>query len=104
MTAAGGMGGRIEFKTQDITDIGTATTGHRTVWDQIWEDLKKKIGTTVSTALDQATGMSLEERSVQYYMRSAQFSGDVGAQAQAVHQISNIATETNQNMVRAIRG
>jgi hypothetical protein len=96
--------GHIEFKTANITEIGSATLNQQSAWDGIWERCKAKIGAAASEALDQQTGLSLEERSLQYHQRSAMYSSDVGAQGQAVNQIGSIATETNANMVRAIRG
>lgn len=96
--------GHIEFKTQNITDIGATTLTQQGTWDQIWERCRAKIGAAAAEALDQQTGLSLEERSQQYHQRSAMYSSNVGAQGQAVNQIGGIATETNANMVRAIRG
>ena len=83
--------------------VGDAQPAER-VGPDLGDAARAKIGATVSEALDQQTGLSLQDRSVEYHKRSAMYSSDVGAQGQAVNQISGIATETNANMVRAIRG
>jgi hypothetical protein len=97
-------GGLIEFRTGEITTIGSQTLGQQSEWDAIWERCRSRISATASEALDNATGSSLAERSAEYHRRSAMYSQNVGAQGQAVNQIGSIATETNANMVRAIRG
>jgi hypothetical protein len=97
-------GGLIEFRTGDISAIGGQTLSQQGEWDAIWERCRSRISATASEALDQATGSSLEERNAEYHRKSALYSQNVGAQGQAVNQIGGIATETNANMVRAIRG
>ena len=97
-------GGLIEFRTGEIDTIGSQTIGQQSEWDAIWERCRSRISATASEALDAATGTSLEERNAEYHKRSATYSGNVGAQGQAVNQISAIARETNTNMVRAMRG
>jgi hypothetical protein len=99
-----GPGGLIEFRTGEIDTIGTQTLGQQSEWDGIWERCRSQISAAAAEALDAATGTSLEERSQEYHRKSALYSQNVGQQGQAVNQISAIATETNANMVRTIRG
>lgn len=99
-----GPGGLIEFRTGEIDTIGTQTLGQQSEWDGIWERCRSQISAAAAEALDAATGTSLEERSQEYHRKSAMYSQNVGQQGQAVNQISAIATETNANMVRTIRG
>jgi hypothetical protein len=96
-------GGLIEFRTGEIDTIGSQTLGQQSEWDAVWERCRSRISSTASEALDAATGSSLEERNADYHRRSANYSGNVGAQGQAVNQISTIARDTNANMVRALR-
>jgi hypothetical protein len=99
-----GPGGLIEFRTGEIDTIGTQTLGQQSEWDGIWERCRSQISAAAAEALDAQTGTSLEERSQEYHRKSALYSQNVGQQGQAVNQISAIATETNANMVRTIRG
>jgi hypothetical protein len=96
--------GLIEFQTEGIAGIGATTVGQQAEWDAVWDRCRSRISATASEALDQATGSSLEERNQEYHQKSAAYSQNVGQQGRAVNQIGDIATETNQNMVRTIRG
>lgn len=97
-------GGLIEFRTGEISTIGSQTLSQQGEWDAVWDRCRSRISATASEALDTATGSSLEQRNQEYHRKSAQYSQNVGQQGQAVNQIGNIATETNQNMVNTIRG
>jgi len=97
-------GGLIEFQTGGIDAIANQTMNQQQQWDDVWNRCRSRISSTASEALDNATGSSLEERNQEYHRRSAQYSQNVGQQGKAVQQISNIATDTNQNMVKTIRG
>ena len=47
--------GHIEFKTQNITDIGATTLTQQGTWDQIWERCRAKIGAAAAEALGKTT-------------------------------------------------
>jgi hypothetical protein len=96
--------GLIEFQTGNIRDIGSTTMGQQAEWDSVWERCRSRISSTAAEALDQATGSSLEQRNQEYHQKSAAYAENVGQQGRAVNQIGDIATDTNQNMVRTISG
>jgi hypothetical protein len=97
-------GGLIEFRTSEIGTIGATTLSQQGEWDAVWERCRTKISATAAEALDQYTGSSLQERNMEYHRKSALYSQNVLQQGQAVNQIGAIATETNANMARTIRG
>lgn len=98
------MGGLIEFRTGEISNIGSQTLSQQGEWDAVWERCRSRISATASEALDTHTGSSLEERNQEYHRKSALYSQNVGQQGQAVNRIGTIATETNASMARTIRG
>jgi hypothetical protein len=92
----------IEFNTEEITRVASATRGHEAEWNRIWEGVRSRLSGVVSEALDAQTGASLDERSAEYHRRTVQYTADLQAQQNAVTNIGNIATDTNQNMIRTI--
>ena len=94
----------IAFDTNGIADIAAQTIARQQQWDDIWNSVKSRIGATVASDLDALTGMSLEERSAAYAAKTAQYTIQLHAQAQATAKIGNIAAETNQAMARVIAG
>lgn len=96
--------GLIAFDTNGIADIAAQTIARRQQWDDIWYSVKSRIGATVANDLDAVTGMSLEERSAAYAVKTAQYTIQLQVQAQATAKIGSIAAETNQAMARVIAG
>ncbi|PRZ35217.1 hypothetical protein CLV47_12237 [Antricoccus suffuscus] len=96
--------GLIAFDTNGIADIAAQTIARQQQWDDIWSSVKSRIGATVAGDLDALTGMSLEERSAAYAAKTAQYTIQLQAQAQATAKIGSIAAETNQAMARVIAG
>lgn len=94
----------LEFNTDEIGRIATATQGHQSQWDSIWEGVRSKLGNTVSEALDALTGSSLDERTQRYHQRTQQYTAQLQSQMTAVRNVGNIATDTNQQMSRVISG
>jgi len=98
------MGGLIEFQTAAIADIGSRTLAQHNVWDDIWNGTRTQISATAAEALDDATGAGLEERNQEYHRKSQLYSQNVLQQSGVVNRIGAIATDTNAQMVSAIRG
>lgn len=99
-----GLGGLIEFLTNDIADIGTQTLNQQQLWDQIWENTRQRLTLTAADALDNLTGSTLQQRNDEYHRKSALYTGNLQQQGQVVNQIGSIATDTNARMVQTIRG
>lgn len=94
----------LEFRTEDISAIATATQGSQSEWDRIWEGVRSKLNATVSEALDALTGSSLEERTTLYHQRTQQYTTQLNNQMLAVRNVGDIAVDTNQTMTRVISG
>jgi hypothetical protein len=92
----------IEFNTEDIARVASATKGHEAEWNRIWEGVRSKLSGVVSEALDAATGASLDERTAEYHRKTTQYTADLQAQQNAVTNIGNIAVDTNRNMIRTV--
>lgn len=96
--------GLIEFDTDGIADIAAQTIARQQQWDDIWNSVRSRIGTTVAEDLDALTGMSLQDRSAAYAAKTAQYTVSLQAQAQATAKIGDIAAETNLAMARVLSG
>lgn len=94
----------IAFDTEQIADIASATQAHRAEWDGIWNAVRAKLGAVVSEALDVATGLSLEDRTVSYHQKSDLYTQQLLARAQATSTIGQIAEDTAVAMVKALTG
>lgn len=94
----------IYFNTAQIVDIASATQTHRGEWDAIWNGVRAKLSGVVGEALDAATGMSLEERSVRYHQKTDIYTQQLLARAQATSKIAQIAEETGYAMVKTLSG
>jgi hypothetical protein len=98
------MSDYLEFNTSEIHRIAAATRGHQAQWDQIWNTVRTRLSGVVSAALDAQTGASLEERSTEYHRKTELYNQQLLSQQTAVTNVGDIATETNQHMVRTISG
>lgn len=98
------MSDYIEFNTEQIAQIATATRGHQSDWDAVWEGVRGKLSATVSEALDALTGSSLQDRTNEYHRKTEQYTAQLNSQQVAVGKVGDIATETNRNMSNVIRG
>lgn len=94
----------IHFNTQQIADIASATQAHRGEWDAIWNGVRAKLAGVVGEALDAATGMSLDERSMRYHQKTDLYTQQLHARAQATNKIAQIAEETGHAMVKTLMG
>ncbi|WP_134323911.1 hypothetical protein [Cumulibacter soli] len=94
----------IAFNTEHIADIANATQAHRSEWDAIWNGVRSKLGDVISEALDAATGLSLDERTVSYHQKSDLYTQQLLARAQATASIGQIAQDTGIAMVKTLSG
>lgn len=94
----------IAFDTGQIADIATATQAHRGEWDAIWNGVRAKLAGVVGEALDAATGLSLQERSMTYHRKSDLYSQQLVSHAQATAQIGQIAEQAGYAMVKTLGG
>lgn len=94
----------MEFNTDDITHIAAATRGHQQQWDDIWNGVRSKLSATVASALDSTTGGSLDQRTQEYHRKTTQYTEQLNGQHTAVTRVGNIATDTNDQMAKTIRG
>lgn len=94
----------IAFDTEQISDIAAATQAHQGEWDAIWHGVQNKLGGVVSDALDALTGSSLQERTISYQQKSALYTQQLQARAQATSTIATIAEQTGYSMVKTLSG
>ena len=66
--------------------------------------MQSRLGGVVSDALDALTGASLQERTVSYQQKTALYTGQLQARAQATSTIASIAAETSASMVKTLSG
>ena len=97
-------GSYIEFRTEDISQIAQVTLNSQSQWDQIWEGVRSRLSGVVSEALDALTGASLDDRTQRYHQRTQLYTADLTGQHNAVRNVGDIATDTNQQMTRVIAG
>lgn len=94
----------IAFNTEQIADIANATQAHRGEWDAIWNGVRAKLGAVISEALDAATGLSLEDRTMSYHQKSDLYTQQLLTRAQATSTIGQIAEQTGYAMVKTLAG
>ncbi|WP_106848893.1 hypothetical protein [Blastococcus sp. Marseille-P5729] len=94
----------IAFNTEQIADIAAATQAHQGEWDAIWNGVQNKLGGVVSDALDALTGSSLQERTFSYQQKTAVYTQQLMARAQATSNIATIAEQTGYSMVKTLSG
>lgn len=94
----------IEFDTEQIAQLASTTLAHQQQWDEIWNGVRNRISATVSSDLDALTGLSLQERSQNYATKTIQYVQLLQARAGATSRIGSIASETNAQMAKVMRG
>lgn len=94
----------IAFNTEQIADIANATHAHRGEWDAIWNGVRAKLGAVVDEALDAATGLSLQDRTIGYHQKSDLYTQQLLARAQATSTVGQIAEQTGYAMVKTLTG
>ena len=94
----------IAFNTEQIVDIASATQAHQGEWDAIWQGVAAKLGGVVSDALDVLTGSSLQERTTSYHQKTALYTQQLLARAQATSNIAMIAEQTSSSMIKTLSG
>lgn len=94
----------IAFDTEQITAIAAATAAYQTEWDAIWKSVETRLGGVVSDALDALTGAGLQERAAGYHQKTAMYTQQLTARAQATGHIAAIAEQTGYSMVKTLSG
>lgn len=94
----------IAFNTEQITEIAASTQAHQGEWDAIWNGVQAKLSGVVSEALDALTGSSLQERTTSYQQKTAIYTQQLMARAQATSNIAAIAEQTGYSMVKTLTG
>lgn len=94
----------IAFNTEQIAEIAASAQAHQGEWDAIWNGVQAKLSGVVSEALDALTGSSLQERTASYQQKTAIYTQQLIARAQATSNIAAIAEQTGYSMVKTLTG
>ncbi|MDT0321156.1 hypothetical protein [Streptomyces millisiae] len=98
-------GDLIHFRSQNLTDIQTQTTGQQERYIGIWDTVRTQIMALVEQGLvDAQVGGVLAERDQIFRREATGFDDSVIAQNTAVRNVQNIGVEGGAAMVRAARG
>ncbi|MGI8868169.1 MAG: hypothetical protein ACR2F6_04785 [Mycobacteriales bacterium] len=91
-----------EFDNDHIDTIQSQTGSHQTEWDTIWNGVRAQLGATVSTALDALPAGSLDDRTLAYHRKTAQYLDGMGGLQACVKNIGVTSVEANDAMYRSI--
>ncbi|WP_165956004.1 hypothetical protein [Streptomyces hainanensis] len=97
--------GLIHFRSGNLTDIQSQTTGQQEQYIAIWDNVRTQLlGLVEAGLVDAQVGSVLQERDQIFRREATGFDDSVLAQNTAVRNVQNIGIEGGAAMVRAARG